>query len=154
MIAGRRSFKADKEKSSIEYQVQVEREKKGVAQLPFRSKAWFREINACQSSAAQGGDPTSNSAGGQRPLEKKSFTAEVLRQRDFKRRKAGVVLASRAAYGSSATTFLAQPIRFRRSGCSGRTGLWSVRKDRWRLHLECADPNSIEALSCRSGVTV
>lgn len=78
-------LQADKEKSSIEYQVQVEREKKGVAQLPFgQGVVPGNQLPANQTPPQAAGTPPVTQSGGQRPLpEKKSFTAEVLRQQDF-----------------------------------------------------------------------
>ncbi len=77
-------LQADKEKSSIEYQVQAEREKKGVAQLPFGQGA----VQGLQPPAGQAPLQPGNQPGLQpgvaRPLpEKKTFTAELLRQQDF-----------------------------------------------------------------------
>ena len=77
-------LQAEKEKSSIEYQVQAEREKKGVSQLPFGQGA----VSSLQQQATQISPQLGNQPGGQpgevRPLlEKKVFTAELLRRQDF-----------------------------------------------------------------------
>jgi protein involved in polysaccharide export with SLBB domain len=78
-------LQADKEKLSIEYQVQAEREKVGVAQLPF-GQGGSRTIqpSAGQIQPQPGSQPGTQQPGGARPLpEKKVFTAELLRQQDF-----------------------------------------------------------------------
>jgi len=76
-------LQADKEKSSIEYQVQAEREKKGI-QLPFgQGSARTVQPPAGQTPLQPGSQPGTQ-PGEVRPLpEKKVFTAELLRQQDF-----------------------------------------------------------------------
>ena len=79
-------LQAEKEKTSIEYQVQAEREKKGVAQLPFgQGPALGTQPPVGQMSPSQpGAQPGVQPGVPQRPLpEKKIFTAELLRQQDF-----------------------------------------------------------------------
>ncbi|MCK6493959.1 MAG: SLBB domain-containing protein [Nitrospira sp.] len=77
-------IQADKEKLSIEYQVQTEREKKGVAQLPFgQGMVPGVPTQPGQTPPQPAGQPGLQPGGG-RPLpEKKAFTAELLRQQDF-----------------------------------------------------------------------
>ncbi len=74
------SIQADKEKRSIEHQLQVEREKKGLLQLPsVPGSTQMNQQGQPQNQQQQGGPVVQ-----QRPLpERKPFTAEVLRQHDF-----------------------------------------------------------------------
>ena len=74
------SIQAEKEKRSLEHQLQVEREKKGLLQLPsVPGSTQMNQQGQPQSQQQQGGPGVQ-----QRPLsERKSFTAEVLRQHDF-----------------------------------------------------------------------
>jgi hypothetical protein len=77
-------LQAEKEKSSIEYQVQAEREKKGVAQLPFGQGTVQGGQPPAGQVPPQPGTPPVAQPGGLRQFpEKKSFTAELLRQQDF-----------------------------------------------------------------------
>ncbi|MGH7908421.1 MAG: SLBB domain-containing protein, partial [Thermodesulfobacteriota bacterium] len=76
-------LQADKEKSSIEYQVQAEREKKGV-QLPFGQGAARGFPPPAGQTPLQPGSQPGTQPGEARALpEKKVFTAELLRQQDF-----------------------------------------------------------------------
>ncbi|MGC3974391.1 MAG: SLBB domain-containing protein [Nitrospira sp.] len=77
-------IQADKEKSTIEYQVQTEREKRGVSQFPFGQVT----VPNLPSPPGQGPSQPGNQSGpppvAARPLpEGKTFTAELLRQHDF-----------------------------------------------------------------------
>lgn len=71
---------AEKDKRSLEHQTQVEREKKGLSQLPGLQSAIQGGMSGIQAQAAQAQAQANQQ---KMQLEQKPFTAELLRHQDF-----------------------------------------------------------------------